>query len=62
VARRDDGNTTGGDGCSSSCRDEEGCDGPCCGDGHVDPGEDCDDGNIIGGDGCSETCKAELIL
>ncbi len=57
----DDGNTTGGDGCSSSCQSEDGCDGACCGDGHVDPGEDCDDGNTTGGDDCSETCKVEII-
>lgn len=24
-----------------------------CGDGIVDPGEDCDDGNMLDGDGCS---------
>src|SRR4051794_1405055 len=31
-----------------------------CGDGHVDPGEECDDGNETNGDGCSSACKTEL--
>ena len=31
----------------------------CCGDGHLDPGEECDDGNRINGDGCSADCKIE---
>ena len=29
-----------------------------CGDGVLDPGEECDDGNIVDGDGCSCTCLA----
>jgi cysteine-rich repeat protein len=32
---------------------------PVCGNGHVDPGEQCDDGNRISGDGCSSTCRLE---
>jgi cysteine-rich repeat protein len=28
-----------------------------CGDGFLDPGEDCDDGNTIGGDGCEANCS-----
>ncbi len=32
---------------------------PACGDGFVDPGEQCDDGNTVSGDGCSATCKLE---
>jgi cysteine-rich repeat protein len=32
---------------------------PCCGDGHLDPGEECDDGNLVDGDGCSSTCTLE---
>ena len=32
---------------------------PCCGDGHVDDGEQCDDGNTTDGDGCSSDCKNE---
>ena len=51
----DDGNTTDGDGCSSSCAVEK------CGDGAVnDAGaEECDDGNTADGDGCSSTCAVE---
>ncbi|MFH2007516.1 MAG: LIC_13355 family lipoprotein [bacterium] len=30
-----------------------------CGDGLVDPGEQCDDGNTVGGDGCSAACTRE---
>jgi cysteine-rich repeat protein len=30
-----------------------------CGNGIVDPGEECDDGNILNGDGCSATCLNE---
>lgn len=30
-----------------------------CGDGNLDPGEECDDGNTTNGDGCSSTCKIE---
>jgi cysteine-rich repeat protein len=30
-----------------------------CGDGIVDPGEDCDDGNTVNGDCCSSTCQFE---
>jgi cysteine-rich repeat protein len=30
-----------------------------CGDGAVDPGEDCDDGDLTGGDGCGATCGVE---
>jgi cysteine-rich repeat protein len=30
-----------------------------CGDGIVDPGEQCDDGNTLDGDGCSSTCETE---
>ena len=29
---------------------------PYCGDGHIDPGEECDDGNDVEGDGCSAEC------
>lgn len=32
---------------------------PVCGDGKVDPGEQCDDGNAIKGDGCSPRCGLE---
>jgi fibro-slime domain-containing protein len=67
----DDGNTTSGDGCSSTCKVEAGytCPTPgaaCkkiefCGDGvvNLDIGEQCDDGNAISGDGCSSLCQLE---
>jgi len=35
------------------------CAGGVCGDGILDPGEECDDGNGISGDGCSAACIAE---
>jgi fibro-slime domain-containing protein len=66
----DDGNTTGGDGCSADCLTvapgyscaPEG--GKChriarCGDGVVSPPEGCDDGNTVDGDGCSKACSVE---
>ncbi|MFK7888430.1 MAG: DUF4215 domain-containing protein [Gammaproteobacteria bacterium] len=34
-------------------------DGPLCGNGLPDPGEECDDGNVIDGDGCSSTCQLD---
>lgn len=37
-----------------------GCTTAFCGDGTVDPGEQCDDGNNIPGDGCNEVCVAEF--
>lgn len=39
-----------------------GCDGngPVCGNGIYQPGEECDDGNITSGDGCSSNCKNEF--
>lgn len=57
----DDGNTSNGDGCSSTCQTELPPPPPesCCGDGTVDSGEACDDGNTSGGDGCSATCTVE---
>ena len=30
-----------------------------CGDGEIDPGEQCDDANVAAGDGCSATCQLE---
>ena len=35
------------------------CPAPVCGDGVVDPGEECDDGNTADGDCCSSTCTLE---
>lgn len=31
----------------------------CCGNGHIESGEDCDDGNTQNGDGCSASCLFE---
>ena len=31
-----------------------------CGNGQLDPDEECDDGNLIPGDGCSAACKYEV--
>ncbi len=64
----DDGNTTAGDGCSSTCATESGwscavAGSPCtatrCGDGILAGTEKCDDGNNTNGDGCSATCTVE---
>jgi len=30
-----------------------------CGDGHIEPGEECDDGDLTSGDGCSALCERE---
>lgn len=54
----DDGNTTDGDGCSSSCLN----DGPppaVCGNSLIEAGEECDDGNVLDEDGCSSSCQTE---
>lgn len=32
---------------------------PACGDGVLNPDEDCDDGNTVSGDGCTSTCLVE---
>jgi fibro-slime domain-containing protein len=32
-----------------------------CGDGVIEPGEECDDGNIVSNDGCSATCVSENL-
>lgn len=52
----DDGNTTGGDGCSANCLSNEQC-----GNNTIDAGvgEVCDDGNTTGGDGCSANCQSD---
>jgi fibro-slime domain-containing protein len=63
----DDGNKTGGDGCSKTCQlenpNEWNCPrtGPCvstavCGDGKLNSREACDDNNTASGDGCSGDC------
>ena len=37
------------------------CAAPSCGDGVVEPGEECDDGNTTNGDGCDNTCKFSCV-
>ncbi len=51
----DDGNITGGDGCSPTCQYEA-----TCGNDLVEPGEQCDDGNTTSGDGCDSDCQYEI--
>src|SRR5512142_2003851 len=59
-----------GTGCSKTCTKEPICRGtdgngathactPTCGNGNIEPGEQCDDGNTVGGDGCSSACQIE---
>jgi cysteine-rich repeat protein len=57
-----------GKGCSKTCTKEPNCQDASgktqacttsCGDGNLDPGEDCDDGNGLDNDGCSSKCKKE---
>lgn len=67
----DDGNTTNGDGCSSTCQREATSSSSgtssrssssrrtVCGDGWVTGNETCDDGNIQSGDCCSNICQVE---
>src|SRR6185503_11658566 len=52
----DDGGTTNGDGCSSTCEIEG-----ACGDGTTGAGEQCDDGNTTPGDGCDASCQLETV-
>lgn len=64
----DDGGTTNGNGCSSSCQEELGwdCSGEpsscieVCGDGTQTISEECDDNNLDSGDGCSSSCLIEF--
>ncbi len=59
-----------GSGCSKTCTKEPICRGTngtgvthacavSCGNGNIEPGEQCDDGNQADGDGCSSTCQTE---
>jgi cysteine-rich repeat protein len=41
------------------CENDPACSPPICGDGALDPGEECDDGNDTDGDGCSSSCTIE---
>jgi cysteine-rich repeat protein len=52
----DDGNTLGGDGCSSTCLSDE-----TCANKIVDVGEACDDGNTKNGDGCRADCAGKEV-
>ncbi|HLK35344.1 MAG TPA: DUF4215 domain-containing protein [Polyangiaceae bacterium] len=76
AAARDsgEGGTTGGDAASDGAApaDASGGDadattfvppeaGPTCGDGVLDPGEQCDDGNRFDLDGCDSTCRYENV-
>ncbi|MFA5059773.1 MAG: right-handed parallel beta-helix repeat-containing protein [Candidatus Omnitrophota bacterium] len=59
----DDGNSSGGDGCSAICQVEQGyLPSPICSNSIVETGEQCDDGNLINGDGCSAVCQTEEPL
>ena len=69
----DDNNLLNNDGCDASCKVEEGYD--CqrldntsinpdictllCGNGALEPSEECDDYNTLDGDGCTSTCIVE---
>jgi cysteine-rich repeat protein len=35
---------------------------PACGNGQVEPGEECDDGGQVAGDGCDGGCQIEIVL
>ncbi|MDG1037730.1 MAG: DUF4215 domain-containing protein [Polaribacter sp.] len=52
----DDGNTTDGDGCSSTCEFES-----VCGNGVLEGNEVCDDGNTLDGDSCASNCEIETV-
>jgi fibro-slime domain-containing protein len=65
----DDGNTTGGDGCSKTCQLENPNEWTCpetgactssaiCGNGTLNSNEVCDDGNTTPNDGCSADCQS----
>ncbi len=69
----DDGDNDNGDGCSSTCKIEDGyhcetvgttsvCSEGSCGNGILDGGEECDDGNNDPADGCDPACMRESIF
>jgi cysteine-rich repeat protein len=58
----DDGNIENGDGCSSTCSEEDPlfASASVCGDGTLARPEECDDGNSRDGDGCNTVCQLEI--
>jgi cysteine-rich repeat protein len=56
-----DGDPTTGDGDPTTGDGDGDGDGPLCGDGSTDPGEECDDGNLTDNDGCSSFCTSEAM-
>lgn len=61
MARQQDGDTGGGGGAQDPPRVADDEPEPYCGDGFVDPGEECDDGNQSSFDGCSGGCSNEQV-
>ena len=55
MPKRKDKNTGEYNGCTSQCLF-----GPRCGDGVVQPPEQCDDGNTVSGDSCTEMCLVDI--
>ncbi len=51
------GSSTTGPGTTTTTTDSTSGGPGVCGDGAVDPGEECDDGNDVDGDGCTNGCK-----
>jgi cysteine-rich repeat protein len=47
--------------CAGDCQsfDPGGCTTPLCGNGRLEPGEQCDDGDTLPGDGCTASCQEE---
>ncbi len=50
---------------TDSCAPDTGClnvdVGACCGNGQIDPGEQCDDGNEVDGDACGNDCLLNFV-
>src|SRR5204863_12611 len=56
----DDGNNIDGDGCSADCRSTENC-----GNGKIDPGEECDDGKTpegVSNNANDRDCRADCTI